>query len=44
MRKKTWTEKLAIGREPKVETLAKRFAGIEPGKRLLIATPLAVRD
>lgn len=44
MRKKTWTEKLAIARGPKVETLAKRFAGIEPGKRLLVATPLAVRD
>ena len=44
MRKKTWTEKLAASREPKVETLAKRFAGIAPGKRLLVATPLTVRD
>jgi hypothetical protein len=43
-RKKTWTEKLNIDREPEVCVLDKPCVGIEAGKKLLVATPKVVED
>lgn len=44
MARKTWTEKLENGREPKVVRLDRPYAGVPEGARLLIATPRVVRD
>lgn len=43
-RKKTWTEKLNPTAIPKVETLAKNFADIPAGAKMLVPTPMMVRD
>jgi hypothetical protein len=40
--RKTWTEKLNPGREPKVVKLEQDFAGIPAGSHLLVATPRVV--
>jgi len=42
-KKKTWNEKLATG-TPKVEQVEKAFAGLKPGQRMLVASPMVVRD
>ena len=42
--RKTWTEKLDPGREPKVVELEQDFAGVLAGSRLLVATPRIVEQ
>jgi hypothetical protein len=42
--KKTWAEKMLAPNAPSVQVLDKPFAGFAPGSKMLIATPLIVRD
>lgn len=41
---KSWYEKLHNGRSPVVEVLDKPFAGLPPGSKMLISTPLEVQE
>jgi hypothetical protein len=41
---KTWVEKLNSGAKPEVKSLGKSFQGFPVGAKLLIPTPLMVRD
>lgn len=43
-RKKSWTEKLDAGREPKVARMEKAFAGIPVGALMLVSTPREVLE
>lgn len=38
----SWTEKMLRPSQPEVVVLKKRFAGLEPGKLLLISTPMEI--
>jgi hypothetical protein len=41
---KTWQEKFSGAKAPHVEVLDKAFAGLDPGQRLLISSPLEIKD
>ena len=41
---KTWQQKLHTGAEPKVEVTDRAFAGIPAGARMLIPTPVLVKE
>ena len=41
-KRKTWADKMNVGREPVVEIAGKTFAGVEKGSKMLIATPKVV--
>lgn len=43
-KKKSWQEKYDNGRNPEIEVLENRFADIQPGERMLIATPRIFDD
>jgi hypothetical protein len=42
--RKTWVQKLHNGREPEVVTLGRASGGVPAGSRMLVPTPLQVRD
>lgn len=44
MARKTWKQKLEVAREPQVDVLDKPMMGLAAGTRLLVATPVVVRD
>ncbi|MBC7925777.1 MAG: hypothetical protein H7039_08975 [Bryobacteraceae bacterium] len=43
-KRKTWKEKLDIGRGPKLVRLEKPFAGLKPGTVLLVPNPVVVKE
>jgi hypothetical protein len=43
-KRKSWQEKMHDGREPRVETAGKTFAGIHAGQRMLLPTPELIDD
>ena len=42
--RKTWTQKLDNGRDPKVVTLPKPFCGVQAGAKLFVGTPRLVKQ
>jgi hypothetical protein len=41
---KTWAEKMMTRTEPQFEVLTKPFGGFPPGSKMLIATPMIVKE